>query len=71
MPPKIIPELKLWGLVHVYLIGPYSKSIKQQQPGGAIITINVSLTCMTIINPASGWFEIVKIPTDGNYMYID
>ena len=30
MPPKNIAELKPWDLVHVDLIGPYSKSIIQQ-----------------------------------------
>ena len=37
-----------------------------------------SLTCMTMIDPATGWFDIVKIPTfdldevrAGNDEYID
>ena len=45
------------------LIGPYSKSIRQQQTVRAIIKNNFSLTCMTMIDPAMGWFEIVKVPT--------
>ena len=60
------------------LIGPYSKSIKQQQLGGAIIKNNVSLTCMKMIDPTKGWFEISLIPTYdldvvtvGNYEHID
>ena len=60
--------------MHVDLIVPYSKSIIKQQPGGAIIIKNVSLTCMTMIDPATGWFKIVEIPTydiddvtSGNY----
>ena len=60
------------------LIGPYIKSIRQQQPGGAIINNNVSLACMAMIDPAMGWFEIVGIPTYNidevtgpNYEYID
>ena len=44
LPPKIIAELKPWDSVHVDLIGPYSKSIRQQHPGGAIIVNNFSLT---------------------------
>ena len=63
MPPKNIAELKPWDLVHVDLIGPYSKSIIQQQSGRSIIKTNVSLTCMTMIDPATGWLKIVKIPT--------
>ena len=59
------------------MIGPYSKSIIKQQPVGAIIKNNVSLTCMTIINPAMVWFEIFKVTTydldeatEGNDDYI-
>ena len=37
LPHKNIAELKPWDSVHVDLIGPYSKSIRQQQPGGTII----------------------------------
>ena len=60
--PKNIAELKPWELVHVDLIGP-SNSIRQHQPGGAIIKDNVSLACMITIDPATDWFEIFKIPT--------
>ena len=60
--PKIIAALKLWNSVHIYLICPYSKSIRKQQPGGAIIKKDMSLTCMTIIDPTKGWFAIVEAP---------
>ena len=63
LPPNHISELKPWDLVHVELIGPYRKSIRQQHPGGAIIRKNDILTCMMMIDPATGWFYIVKIPT--------
>ena len=56
LPPKNIAELKPWYLVNVDLIAPYSNYIRQQHPGGAIININVSLTCMMMINSAAGWF---------------
>ena len=49
-------------MVHVDLIGPYSKSIRQQQPGGTVIRNNASLTFMTIFYPTTGWFNIVEIP---------
>ena len=49
-------------MVHVDLIGLYSKSIIQQQPGGAIIKNNVSLAGMIMIDPAMGWFEIFEVP---------
>ena len=60
------------------LIVPYSKYIRKQQAGEAIIKKNISLTCMTMIEPATGWFEISEVPmydigkvTGGNYEYID
>ena len=78
MPPKNIAELKPWDTVHSCLIGPYSKSIRQQKPGGSVIRNNSSLTCMMMIDSATGWFEIVNIPmfdiddlTLVNYEYID
>ena len=62
LPPNIISALKLCNSVHIYLIGPYAKSIKQQQPGGSIIQKDVSLTCMIIIDPATGWFKTIGVP---------
>ena len=44
LPPKNIAEIKPWDSVHVDLIVPYRKYIRQQQPGGIIIQNNVSLT---------------------------
>ena len=49
--------------MNVDLIGPYRKSIRKQQPGGSVIFKNDILTCVTMIDPATGWFDIVKIPT--------
>ena len=49
--------------MHLDLIGPYSKSIRQQHPVGAIITINSSLACMVMIEPKTGCIKIVEIPT--------
>ena len=50
-------------MVHVDLIGPYIKSIQQQHPGSTVICKNAILTCMSMIYPATGWFNIVDIPT--------
>ena len=47
--------------MHVELISPYSKSIRQQHPGGDIIMNNISLTCTTMIYPVTEWFEIFEI----------
>ena len=53
LPPKNIAELKLWDLVHVDLIGPYSKSISQKQVGIDSIQNNFSMDCMPMIGPAT------------------
>ena len=63
LPPKNMAEPKPWYAMHVDLIGTYRKSIRQQQPGGAIIWKNASMTCMTMIDPATGWFKIFEMPT--------
>ena len=63
LPHNDIAEIKPWDLVHVDLIGQYSNSIRQNHLGGAIISNNVSLTCMVIIDPNTGWFEIIEILT--------
>ena len=61
--PTNIAELKQRDTVHMYLLGPYSKSITKHQTGGAIIKNNVSLTFMIMIDPATGWFKIFEVPT--------
>ena len=78
MPPKKTAELKPWDLVYVYLIGIYIKSIRQHQTGGAITWTNDILTCTTMIDPTTSWFENFEIPTfdldkvtAGNDYYID
>ena len=60
------------------LIGSYSNYIRQQQPGRTIIKENVNINCMRTIEPDTGWFEIVEVPTfdingvmGGNDDYID
>ena len=47
--------------MHVDPIGKYSKSKRQQKPCDASINNNGSLTCVTVIGPATGWFEIIKL----------
>ena len=62
IPPKNIAELKPWDSVNVHLIVTYSKYIRQHHTGGTIIKNNVSLTCMMMIEPKTGWLEIFEIP---------
>ena len=64
--------------MHVDLIGPYIKSLRQHHQFGDIIKKNFSLTYVTMIYPATGWFEIVEVPKfdldevmGGNYYYMD
>ena len=70
LPPKNIAELKPWDPVHVDIICPYSNYIRQQQLGGAIISNNDSLICVTMIDPATCWFGIVEIPTYNLHEFI-
>ena len=49
--------------MHVYLIGPYIKSIGKHHMGGATTKSGVSLTCMIMIDPKTVWFDILKVLT--------
>ena len=43
------------------LVGTYINFIRQHQPSSAFVNNNVSLACMTMINPATGWLEIFEV----------
>ena len=60
VPAKTIEDLMPWRTVHTDLIGPYSITAKQTQPGGEIKEVDLQLTAMTMVDPATGWFEIVE-----------
>ena len=62
LPPKNIGELTPWQTVHTDLIGPYTITAKQIQPDGTTKEKEFHLTCMTMIDPVTGWFEIVEVP---------
>ena len=62
LPAKKIKELVPWETVHIDLIGPYSVTAKQIQPGGSIKEVELTLTAMTMVDPATGWFEITEVP---------
>jgi len=53
LPPKIA-EITPWKCVSVDLIGPYTLKDKR----GTIL----DFMCLTMIDPATGWFEIVELP---------
>ena len=48
--------------MHIDLIGPYSITAKQTQPGGEIKEVELLLATMTMVDPATGWFEIKEVP---------
>jgi Integrase zinc binding domain len=58
VPPKVEQELIQWHMLCIDLIGPYSFGDKEKEPKKFI-----QLHCMTMIDPVTGWFEIVKVPT--------
>ena len=62
LPAKKIEELVPWETVHIDLIGPYSVTAKQIQPGGSIKEVELTLIAMTMVDPATGWFEITEVP---------
>ena len=54
IPPKIA-EVTPWRTVCVDLIGPYTIKAKD----GTIL----DFMCLTMIDPATGWFEIIELPS--------
>ena len=57
LPPKEA-EIKPWEVLCVDLIGPY----KINQPKRKGKKKDLELFCLTMIDPATGWFEMVRIP---------
>ena len=55
LPPKIAITTP-WQCVCVDLIGPYTL---KDSSGGVIL----DFMCLTMIDPATGWFEIIELPT--------
>ena len=53
LPPKIAQVIP-WNQVCVDLIGPYTIKVKDK-------TI-MDFMCLTIIDPATSWFEIMELP---------
>ena len=53
LPPKKEPEVIPWETLCIDLIGPYTIGKGKK---------TATLHCLTMIDPATGWFEIVEIP---------
>ena len=62
VPPKEAETMEPWHTVCVDLIGNYSVKAKVRQTDGSIKVCEINLLCMTFIDPATGWFEIVEVP---------
>ncbi len=54
MPPKLVITTP-WKALYVGLIGPYTLKGKDGS--------SIDFMCLTMINPATSWFEIGKLPT--------
>ena len=62
--PKEAESLEPWHTaVRVDLIGTYSITAEVRQTDGSIKKCDLSLLCMTFIDPATGWFEMAEVPT--------
>ncbi len=54
LPPKLVITTP-WKALCVDLIGPYTLKGKD--------VLSIDFMCLTMINPATSWFEIVELPT--------
>ena len=52
--PSKEPEVTPWEFLYVDMIGPYKIVRKRKTP--------LELWCVTMIDPATGWFEIRDVP---------
>jgi hypothetical protein len=61
LPPKLV-IMTPWKALCVDLIGPYTLKGKDGS--------SINLMCLTMINPATSWFEIVELPTAAQEMTV-
>ncbi len=54
LPPKLVITTP-WKALCVDLIGPYTLKGKDES--------SIDFMCLTMIDPATSWFEIVEVPT--------
>jgi hypothetical protein len=54
IPPKLVITTP-WRALCVDLVGPYTLKSKDSS--------SIDFMCLTMINPATSWFEIVELPT--------
>jgi hypothetical protein len=57
------PEVVPWQTVCIDLIGPYPiGEIKKDKKGKVVSDTLTTLHAMTMVDPATGWFEIIEVP---------
>ena len=63
LPPKEVTERDVtpWETVCVDVIGPYSIPIKRRTTTESIVQQTAKLTALTMIDPATAWFEVEPI----------
>jgi hypothetical protein len=54
LPPKLV-IMTPWKALCVHLLGPYTLKGKDR--------LSIDFMCLTMIDPATSWFEIVDLPT--------
>ena len=59
VPPKNVGTLVPWDTVHTDLIGPYTVTTNQYQADGSTKEVTLQLTCTTMLDSVTRWFEIV------------
>jgi hypothetical protein len=62
LPPKEIDTLIPWDSVHIDLKGPYHITALQNKPGLKTELTDFRLLLMTMVDPATGWFEVAQVP---------
>jgi hypothetical protein len=62
LPPKEIDILIPWDTVHIDLKGPYHITALQNKPGLKMESMDFHLLLMTMVDPATGWFEVAQVP---------
>ena len=63
LPPKEVEEIP-WERLCIDLIGPYTISAKRKSD-------KITLHCLTMIDPVTGWFEIAEVPAKSAGIIID
>ena len=57
------PEVVPWEMVCINLISPYPiGDVKKDGNGKVISNMHSILHAMTMIDPTTGWFKIIKVP---------